>query len=69
MVGKEGYGVYLGDNQIAVIQGSRMEMNQDVTLAKFGDWSFLVKFKAFKPLFPLDDPLFGSRWSHTERSI
>ena len=59
--GREGRrGRYQGDNEVSVIQGSVVEVDEDVVVAQSRNLSFVVPFQAVKTVWAFDGPLLCS---------
>ena len=56
----KGGGRYQGDDEVSVIQGSVVEVDEDVVVAKSRNLSFVVPFKAVETGWALDGPLLRS---------
>jgi len=58
-----GEGRYLGDDQVTVVEGSALHLDEDIGLAEFGDGGVLVD-EAVKTVVGdlLDLPLFLGGW-------
>lgn len=55
---------YLGDDEISVVQGDVVEVDEDVVVTEGGDVGFLIEFEAVEAAFALDGPLLGRCWGH-----
>lgn len=51
--------VYLGNDEVSVVQGNVVEVDEDVVVTKGWDVSLFVEFEAVESAFALDGPLFG----------
>ena len=54
--------LYLGDDEVSKVQGSVVEVDEDVVVTEAWDLGFLRVLEAIKPIFALEGPLFGSCW-------
>ena len=56
--------VYLGDEQVSIIEGGVMEVDKNVVVSKLGKLGFLVEFETVKPFFACYLPLLSCRGCH-----
>ena len=54
----------LWDDEISIIEGGVMEMNQDVVITQLWDFCFLFELQTIETALTGDDPSLCSRRSH-----
>ena len=55
---------YVWDDEISVVQGGAIDLDQDVVVAELWDWVLLVVLEFLKAvLAAIDDPGLGSLWN------
>lgn len=55
---------YLRDAEIAIVERSVVEVDEDIMVTQLGYFCFLVKLKAVEAVLAREGPLVSSTWSH-----
>lgn len=52
------------DDEVSVVQGRAIDLNQDIMVAELWNWVLLVVLELLKPILAvIDDPGLGSLWN------